>query len=206
MDIKKLLKWVVGLFGVIFLGAIGSGFWERCLSPFFNWLINLSVSAMSFLVSSYKDSIYLSAADGFHESPALFVQVLALGLLPTLYFSILIKHPQKWGGSGSGKFKDFVRSRKGYLLILFLTLSVFASFLLSAIKVSYINSVVTHSFKVIEVLSPHITDIEIKSLRAKFFSMKSFQDYESFKVDVNQKATKFGIVLPKLESIKSLQS
>jgi len=91
---NKFIKISGSVLLVIFLGAIGSGLWERFLSPVIDKLIEVTINGMSCIVSSYRDSIYVTAAEGFHESSAVSLYTVALAILPFLYLTMLLFHRQ----------------------------------------------------------------------------------------------------------------
>ena len=61
------LKWSWGIIGGIFLGALGSGLWEKILSPTLLWLFEKASYLLNSISSNYMDSIYNEASNGFHE-------------------------------------------------------------------------------------------------------------------------------------------
>ena len=58
----RLLQVLGGIAGAIILGAIGSGVWERLLSPALSWLSTSTAALLSSMSSAYEESIYVRAA------------------------------------------------------------------------------------------------------------------------------------------------
>ncbi len=92
---KNWVKMLLGVLGTIFLGAIGSGLWERFLSKFMDSLIDLSVEFVNLIFKSYKDRIYETASLGFHDIYSLQLYIIFVITLPFLYLLILKKYSEK---------------------------------------------------------------------------------------------------------------
>src|SRR5262245_29883165 len=70
MKLHQIRKYILWLLGMVLLGAIGSGAWERILSPLLTYLSGAALRAIGSVSESFKDSIYYDAAEGFHEEAA----------------------------------------------------------------------------------------------------------------------------------------
>jgi hypothetical protein len=195
---KKTVKILLSLLCAIVIGAIGSGLWERVLSHWYDGLINASVNMMSFLVSTYRDSIYKDVSDGFHEYSAVFVHAMVLMILPVLYFIIWLRHPESKPTIGH-PVREFIRSRRGYYTIGIVTLSLFATFAISSFKIMYTNRIVTHSLKTIDIVAPYVSEQENRQLLATFRSITTKQDYDDFAERVSSIAQTNSVVLPELK-------
>ena len=70
MDIRFISWWkkVVGLLGVIVLGAIGSGVWDIIGRPSLGSLQRVILTIASLGVKALKDTTYLEIAKGFTEA------------------------------------------------------------------------------------------------------------------------------------------
>ncbi len=88
--INKYLKIIFAAILTIILGAIGSGVWERFLSPAFDKTREIIINVMNYFVISYKDSIYADAAKGFHEYSADSLYCLVLICIVSLYLVMLL--------------------------------------------------------------------------------------------------------------------
>lgn len=64
---KKTIKWVLGVIGLIFLGAIGSGLWQIGIQPIFDWVSDKVFSTTTLGFSLLSDAFYRDLAKGFHE-------------------------------------------------------------------------------------------------------------------------------------------
>ncbi|MFA4919633.1 MAG: hypothetical protein WC581_10330 [Thermodesulfovibrionales bacterium] len=63
----KRVKYILAALGTIFLGAIGSGLWERFLGPFSDRLILFIVDLFSSISNSYLNSLYRKIGYGNKE-------------------------------------------------------------------------------------------------------------------------------------------
>lgn len=198
---RKILLGIGGIISAIILGAIGSGLWERCLSRLFDGSIKVIVSIMSVLSNTYKNGIYIEVAKGLHEYSSLFVHTMVLSFIPLMYLTMLWRHPYKDQKSSDSRTRTFVRSRKGYYLLSFLTFTVFVFFFFDLTRITYINSVVTTSRQSISILAPKISDIETKELWASFYSMKSSDDFSVFKGKLQKLADEKSVRLPYFDDL-----
>jgi len=195
---KKAIKIFLTLLGTLVLGALGSGLWERVFSRCFDWLVTTSVNMMSRLVANYQDSIYADVSNGFNEYSAVFVHILILMLLPTMYFYIWVRHPLSKQTSDN-HVREFIRSRRGYYTLGFVTLSLFVTFAISSFKILYTNRIVTHSLKSIDMIAPHLTELEQRRLMAEFRSIVTKKDYDTFATHLASLAKTNGVVLLKMK-------
>jgi|LGVD01.1.fsa_nt_gb hypothetical protein len=62
MKFKIFIKILLGALATILLGAIGSGVWERLLSPALKETSNFITSTISSISKTYSDSIYSRAS------------------------------------------------------------------------------------------------------------------------------------------------
>ncbi|QOY53140.1 hypothetical protein [Candidatus Sulfurimonas baltica] len=77
---NSYLKIIAGMLATIILGAIGSGFWERILSPGFDKLQYFVVNKISFFYTGYLDSIYEDASTSlikYNDSSSILITQLS---------------------------------------------------------------------------------------------------------------------------------
>lgn len=80
------LKWLLGIIGVIILGAIGSGVWQIVGDPIFNFIVNITIDGMNIFIKNYKDELYSGASLGLHEQASDNTFSLLMLLLPASIF------------------------------------------------------------------------------------------------------------------------
>lgn len=185
--------------GTIFLGAIGSGLWERFLSGFVDSLVSLSIEFVSSIFKSYKDDIYETAALGFHEIHSLQLFLLVVLLLPMAYIRLLQRHPEnkKEQSEIDQKVGSFIKSKYGYIVLNVLTLSVMVSCLFIASKISYTNRVVTYSIRSLDIVKPYILEKEYDKLVSDYYQLRNADDYNKFNEAIKKIAEEHSLRLPK---------
>jgi len=196
---KSGVKIILGIIATIFLGAIGSGLWERFLSKFIDALVSLSIEFIDVIFKSYKDGIYETASLGFHENHSLQLFILFVGLLPFAYIRLLKRHPESKRESSEfdNKARAFLSSPKGFLLIQVLTLSVMISCLFIMSKISYTNRVITYSMRSLDIIKPYITNSEQDKLVSQFYQVRNTDDYDEFNKLIRNIAENNSLRLPK---------
>ncbi|WP_318520139.1 hypothetical protein [Photobacterium leiognathi] len=199
----KYIKFLLGGLVTIVLGAIGSGLWERFLSDAFDKLVLWSINVINIAFTSYKDGIYASAAMGFHENYSLLTYAFIISILPVAYYWAVLRHParvrseSKVGETSPSKMQHFMRSRKGYWIIVGMTFSVFAFCLHTTAKMRYTNEVLTYSLRSLDIIEPYVSEHDFKLLRSKFYQVKTTAQFEAFYSEVNNVAKSKSLELPK---------
>ncbi len=193
----------MGVFVTIVLGAIGSGLWERFLSDLFDKLVLWSINVINIAFTSYKDGIYASAAMGFHENYSLSTYAFIMSILPVAYYWVVLRHParvrsdSKRADSSSSKTRHFMRSRKGYWVVVGMTCTVYAFCLHTTAKMRYTNEVLTYSLRSLDIIEPYISEQDFKFLRSQFYQIKTTAQFEVFYSEVNKVAKSKNLKLPK---------
>jgi hypothetical protein len=192
---NKFLKIILGIIATIILGAIGSGLWERMLGPLLDWITHATVGMYASLVSSYSDSIYEKAANGFHEENSLVLFTIFISFLPMSYYFLLKKHPTEKNDK-SEPIGIFIRSRKGYWLILALTITVTLGTSFTSLKLRHINETITFSLTSIEIIRPHISEQKYLELRSRYYSMRTTKEFRAIYSEIVSVAKEHSQRLP----------
>lgn len=199
---KGFFKFALGVIATIILGAIGSGLWERFLGPFLDWLARVTVGAFAWGHTSYRDSIYENAAKGFHEAHSLAVYTLVLGLLPMFYLFILLRHPTAQGTTAApSKFRETVRSRKGFWLVFILAMIVFVAVNFSALRLRHINETITYSLATFEIVRPYVGEDQYARYRSRYFALRTAAEFEVLHREVQAVAKARGVQLPNYQPL-----
>lgn len=202
INLSKLLKVALGVLATIFLGAIGSGLWERFLGPALDWLTKVSIGAFAWGLSSYRDSIYSNAAKGFHEAHSLALYTLILGLLPLAYFFLLQHHPTRRRQPGSTTpTREFIRSRRGYWFIVLLTAVIFVTVMFSSLRLRHINETITYSLATFEIVRPYVGEDRYVQYRSRYFSMRTATEFEAIHSEIVQVAREKKLRLPEYQPL-----
>jgi hypothetical protein len=180
---NKFVKVVLGILATIILGAIGSGLWERMLGPFLDWLTRATIGLYASAFSTYQDSIYANAAKGFHEAHSLAVYTLIIGILPLLYYILLRRHPTAVRDPND-PVRILIRSRKGYLLIMLLTVAIAFGTIFTSLRIRHINETITFSLASIEIVRPFVGEQRYADLRSRYFAMRTTKDFRGIYEEV----------------------
>lgn len=201
-DFRKIFKIALGVLATIFLGAIGSGIWERFLGPALDWLTRISIGAFAWGHSSYRDSIYANAAKGFHEAHSLALYTLVLGLLPVLYFMLLQRHPTSRPQPGSTTpTREFIRSRRGYWFIFLVTAVIFVTVMFSSLRLRHINETITYSLATFEIVRPYVGENSYMQYRSRYFSMRTAEEFDAIHSEIIKVAQDNQLRLPQYQPL-----
>jgi hypothetical protein len=175
MKISTFLKVFIGVVGTILIGAIGSGVWEKLLSPLLEYFYRFVVEVIDGYSSEYKDTVYKRAALGFHETYSLrtmSVLTIIVGLIMLMIpFSLSIRSSaQSYRGRESFRGK-----MKLVLMILSIAFLVMTSFLLEQHQVA--NSVITHVVRSSEILRPYVGEVEYRRILSDFYQIQSAEEF-----------------------------
>lgn len=192
---NKFLKVLLGIVATITLGAIGSGLWERMLGPSLDWLTHATVGMYASAVGSYSDSIYEKAANGFHEENSLALYGLVISLLPLSYYFLLRRHPTE-KRDNSEPIGIFMRSRRGYWVILCLTIAVTLGTAFTSLRLRHINETITFSLASFEIIRPYIGESKYIELRSRYFSMRTTAEFHSIYSEIVNVAKEHSQRLP----------
>ena len=177
MTFRTVLKVIGGLLLTVLLGAVGSGVWEKILSPLLQYTSSEVSSTLSHVSASYSNSLYSSAAaypgTGRGGDPA------------TLLFIVLLFALLAWllqDKSDNMLIRTFGRALlmyKGwpgaaYVLVLLITV------IIGSAKQVEVSRIQRESLTKLEVIRPTVGEKRYLELRAQYFSIKTKKDYMAF--------------------------
>lgn len=198
---KNFAKIILAGITTIILGAIGSGLWEKLFSRLWNVFAAFVINTISNFVSTYKDSIYSSAAAGFHEDPSLDTHNILMMILPIMYYIAILEHPAYRDDKFDRNVRSFISSKKGFWVSVFLTFLVSVTFGLRQIRATYENRVITYSQRSLKIIAPYVSDMELKQITSQFYLIKDRQDFLGFNDRLNKDAQSAKIILPKFDPL-----
>lgn len=169
------LKAIFALIGSILIGGIGSGVWEKILSPLFNFISNSITTILSFLSSTYSDSLYQSATHVYKtNNPSL----LLIYIISILFF-IYALNSKKDNNFINGLVKASKIYIQGWTGVVFagslLILSIFF-----VTRYDAINTIRSYSQQQMEVLRPYIGEEKYLRLRSDYLQIQNKHDFEKF--------------------------
>jgi hypothetical protein len=186
--LKRLLQVLSGIFGAVILGAIGSGVWEKILSPALSWLSTSTAAFLSSVSGAYEESIYLQAT---RDATDLYPMRLAMVIFVMVGLALLIGIGLRTL-SGS-RFELHTQKRiKKFMTIQ--GLSVGLSFVLiafvSMVRIDAAARIKEASLRSIEILRPYVGEEGYAQLRSTYYSVETKHDFEQFKVRALDEAAK----------------
>lgn len=201
MHLNSKTKKNIGYLVAILIGAMSNGLWEKVFEPILGILGKGFIWIMSTIFSSYIDSIYRNASNGFHEHPSLMIFVLINLIVILAYQKLVFKHPESKRTQTKVDifFINFIRSRRGYYTTYFISLASITFLFTSVIQIIYINKIVTYSEKSMNIVSVYIDEHERLMLKSEFASMNNVTDFKNFNQHLNRIAEKNDLGLPKID-------
>lgn len=199
---NKFIKSAIAVFGVVFLGALGSGLWQVAGQPLFDSLSGLLVKAINTVFISYKDSIYVLASKGFIEHASVSLYVFVYTATPILWLWWYLNHKNKRKQELANSklpenlsleelenekdeleakiFKLTKQAKKLEYLFIFLLAFYAVMMFNSAITMKVVNSVVTYVQVSLDRIRPYESQETIYKLQAEFREIESAEDYYQF--------------------------
>ena len=191
----RFLKVIGGISAAIILGAIGSGVWEKALSPALSWLSATTASGIASVSTTYADSIYQRAArdatDLYPMRLSLVAMVLlGLALVTGIFFRTLSRFTV---------VDEHVRRRlnrafnvQGLVMGLALILAAFVSM----VRLDAASKIKESSLRSLEILRPYVGEPAYFRLRSDYYSIESKNDFAAFKATVLQQASRAARPVP----------
>ncbi len=204
----KYLKIIAGVIVTIFLGAIGSGVWEKFLSPFLESISRKSIELVSSIYTGYLDSIYKSSA---YDVPNVYQQKVAalLLIIVGVYWVVaMLREYNLWkilshrleentAPITSKMYRKFFRL---YFLGLGLLLLTLGMFLIS--KADYIQKTIKYSYQSMDILHPYIGNQKYLYLKSEYHQVTTAEDFLRFNEKIISYAKLNGAKLPEFDAIE----
>ncbi len=194
MEIKKITKVALGIAATIILGAIGSGVWEKLLSPFISFLGNTLSSTIAKISSSYSDSIYTKAAilETVDYSDRAAVLIIFIFMVLAFIYSINTLKEIRPVRLSIESVKECFSGWRGvifsgaFILIIFILIS----------RDSLVRDIQNYSLKHMEIVHPHVTEKEYLLLRSQYLQMTNENDFKEFTKKLSKHFVSNSLVLP----------
>jgi hypothetical protein len=195
---KNIFKIIGGIFATILLGAIGSGLWERVISPAIDFISTVSVKFVSSIYSGYLDSIYVKAAK---DVPDLYTLKIPLLILIIVSAIIIFEVCDKSENTILSHFKELNRRTFYSWQGIVLGGAIFVVAFYSLIQVDYAENVKSYSHSSMEILRPFIGDENYLILKSQYLRIKSENDFTSYRKLLIEYSEKHSIDLPDFKQI-----
>jgi hypothetical protein len=202
MNLPAKTKIVLGVIGSLVIGALGSGLWSWMFEPVLSRVGKGILNLVTLGISSLKDNVYSTAAQGLHEVPSLHVHLFVITIMVTLPLTIsvfgLLLLRQK---SATAARRSLSRGRLRQLILLYVFFicvfgsSLFVTFLLN----NQANLTVTHFQQSLRICRPYMTPNEYIRFESDFAQMRKRDDYLRLSDSLGAVARKNNETLPKFE-------
>ena len=169
----KFLKYLGALLGTILLGAIGSGVWERMLSPLLNSISNGLTKILSKLSVEFSDSLY---ADAALISGGRWVDESFWKFLFLISIFLIINFFKIKSNKFSEMLSEFTKSIPYIASIFFIFTVTF--FLLS--RTNSINQINRQSSVNMETIRPYIGEQKYLELRSDYLLIRNEVAFDQF--------------------------
>ena len=188
------------ILGAVAIGILSNAVWEvfkPVSNLFFEGLLNVSTLG----VKTFNDGIYVEIAKGFHERPSLELYLFFLLIIVTfqifaLFFVWKFDSNERYGDSEYKSIFPVWFNKRRRLVILFLCIVGTTAYSLEIIKQSYVNKAITYIEQSLKIVGPYIDDSTEESLRSKFASLKSKNDFENVVAELKNISDKNDAHLP----------
>lgn len=193
MKLNNVTKLILGTIGTIVLGAIGSGLWERVLSPFLSFASTSITSALSSISKTYSDSIYSAASNLYTPNSTEGLGVIILFLVSCGLFAIAISSKKENIFVGIFHRSLMFQFQGWFGIVQSGALIVVMLFLMS--KQATVEKIQSYSYKQMEVLRPYVGEQKYMQLRSAYFKMHSKEDFDRFREDLAANGKLAGITI-----------
>jgi len=198
---NKIVKWILGVIGTIFISAIGSGLWIHFLGGFTSNISKAILTIATLGLNSLRDHIYLNIARGFHEVPSLMILLFVL-LIPMFFLSSLLgrflsEKILKDIKNNINKDKINQRCKIIRTLSYFFLFAAILLCLLQFFVINYENIAVTYFYQSLLICKPFIDSKYEDILLSRFAQIKSKKDYVELITELNDIAESNNTKLPK---------
>jgi len=216
MKRSRALQAVAATFGVVFLGAIGSGLWELLLSPIFDWIGSALLNAMSWVFASFADFMYRQVSrdpsENFARLPyiALVTTILFLPWALSLLLLRVISRTRKALESAEEEAElnptklNELDQTKRLVLRFMLPVAALTSLMYASVFYQDLHAWRAAIFveRSIAILAPEIDASSRLRLQADFRSIETADDFYRLEDTLRQLAAEKNVKLPAFTSIR----
>ncbi len=194
---NRAIKILLGAIATIILGAIGSGFWEKVLSPLLSYISNKITNGISSISSSYSESIYKQASNlNLINSDG----GLAYTLLFILFFCFLLN-------ALSSKSKNIAVSVIHKVILsgftgwrgIFYFASIIVMLIFMASRQLAVEKIQLYSSKQMEIVRPYIGEQKYFKLKSDYLKIENEVNFNYFLTELYAEAEAKSITIEKFK-------
>lgn len=223
MELNITLKWFLGIVGIIFLGALGSGLWSLVFNPLFKRFGKFFMSVSSLGLKSVQNQIYAEVAKGHRDRSVKILMRIVIGVVFILIMIPFVSELKsklldqelkeavqivKNNNPNAGNFEDMVnnelkkireeRHSKSRVKMSILCLVVLLILFFRHLRIILIESSISHFEQCTNVCLPYLTDDEHKKILSDFALIKNKDDYSAIMNKLKEVAERGNLILPTL--------
>ena len=213
---NTISKGILSIFLIIFLGAIGSGFWEMFLKDFLFFILDYVLSIIYSIFGSYGNSLYSDVGKNVSNRllllPSLFLILgfIVFGWGMTFYYNKLLhvyENLQDTVEQDEATLEDLEKDdkkipfilRHRYIIQKFIYLNaifITISYSYTLIEATNNAKAATYIDRCIEILHPYITENEFLKLRSAFRQVDTLDEFKNLYKKINDIGIAKKIELP----------
>ncbi|APJ16773.1 TPA: hypothetical protein ACRTM4_003555 [Aeromonas hydrophila] len=178
MKIYSIIKVIGAGLATILLGAIGSGVWEKLLSPGLKNLSEFTTKSLSSISQTYSDSIYSKASsiENYNQPDVGGILLLIIIFVWILFHALSSKTDNTVVRI---LHRAMTNQFKGWDGILFSSAFLVLIFFLMATNTT-VSEIKKYSVKNMEIVRPYIGESSYLMLRSNYLQMKNEDDFNGF--------------------------
>lgn len=190
----RFLKVLGSILAAVILGAIGSGVWEKMLSPALSRLLDGTSALIASLSSSYEDSIYQRAARDTTDLysikiACLIILSIGIALVISIALRALARTTMQERTQTRIKFMLGAQGLSGGLAL------VVVAFI-SMAKVDTASRIKESSLRSLEILRPALGEANYVQMRSQYYSIENKGDFDAFRRQLLEAANKSSKKVP----------
>jgi len=176
---------------------LGSGAWEKLVSPFFSYVGRLLIQTISAINTTYEDSIYLSAV---REVPEIYSSKIAMLIILIVGMWILIVQVKPYY-SKSLEAMPIVFKKIESLHWLFLGFLLVGFSFYNMSRINYAQNVRAYSIMSMDILRPYFDEQQYWLMKSQFLLVKTKNDFDLYRQMLIDGSKEADVELPEFVEI-----
>jgi len=205
---RPILKIGVGIVAAIFVGALGSGLWERVFAPLADWGLRWLLAGSGQLSMAYLNHLYSDVGRGLDENLSFlaFIATTTITVLFNLTATLLLIAYRRIAGPSVAFLRSLSSShflRHRMFRWAFITIGIFNVAVYSELTfaTSYNHKTVVWLERSIEIVRPCILDSRYLELRAMYRSVSDAKAFFILWRDLNTISAQHHVRLPEFRPV-----
>jgi len=203
---NKNIKKITSVLSIIFIGAVGSGFWDLFLKDMLFFIIDNLFFLINLINNRFIDNIYSRVGSGnelVSIFPSLVIMLGIIGFLFTVLFIYKqIQHRERSSYSVDAMANKIINNKHLSIIVVYIPLMVLI-LLYSHLAISSFFSYKASSYidRSIEIIRPYISNAEYYNLRSQYRLINNRKRLEKTLNTLLEISEKESILLPKIRFI-----